>query len=68
MTHNRHAPVENIDENFNSSPLDNLLQSKINTVNQDQVNNNSRRQERKEALTIGDSMLKGIKRWKMNKN
>ena len=68
MTHNRHAPVENIDENFNSSSLDNLLQSKINTVNQDQVNNNSRRQERKEALIIGDSMLKGIKRWKMNKN
>ena len=68
MTRIRDAPVENIDESFNSSSVDNLLQSKINTANQDQINNNSRRQKRKEALIIGDSILKGIKRWKMNKN
>ena len=46
MTRNRDAPVENIDESFNSSSVDNLLQSKINTANQDQINNNSRRQKR----------------------
>ena len=68
LTHNRYAPFENIDENFiNSSSGDNLLQSEINAATQDQINNNGRRQEWKKALIIGDSMVKGIKRWKINK-
>ena len=67
MTYNRHAPLENIDESSNSSSGDNLLQPEINTATQDQINNNGHRQEKKETLIIGDSMLKGIKRWKINK-
>ena len=43
------------------------MQSEINAATQDQINNNGRRQERKKALIIGDSMVKGIKRWKINK-
>ena len=67
MSHNRYAPLENIDESFNSSSGDNLLQSEINAATQDQVNNNCRRHERKKALIIGHSMVKGIKTWKINK-
>ena len=60
--------LENIDESFNSSSGDNLLQSEINATTQDQIiNNNGRKQERKKALIIGDCMVKGIKRWKINK-
>ena len=32
-----------------------------------QINYNGRKQQRKKALIIGDSMVKGIKRWKINK-
>ena len=67
MTHNRYAPLENIEESFNSSSGDNLLQSEINAATQDQINNNGCRQERKKVLIIGDSMVKGIKKWKINK-
>ena len=67
MTCNRYAPLENRDENFNSSSGDNLLQSEINAATQDQINNNGRRQEKKKALMISDSMVKGIKRWKISK-
>ena len=67
MTLNRYAPLENIDKSFKSSPGDNLLQLEINAATQDQISNNGRRQERKKALIIGDSMVKGIKRWKINK-
>ena len=67
VTHNRYAPLENIDESFNSGSGDNLILSEINAATQVQVNNNCRRHERKKALIIGDSMVKGIKRWKINK-
>ena len=67
MTRNRYAPLENIDESFNSSSGDNLLQSEINAATQDQISKNGRRQERKKALIIGNSMVRGIKRWKINK-
>ena len=67
VTHNRYAPLENIDESFNSCSGDNLSESEINTATQDQIYNNGCRQERKKALIIGDSMVKGIKRWKINK-
>ena len=67
MARNRYAPLENRDESFNSSSGDNLLQSEINAATQDQRNSNGRRQERKKALIIGDSMVKGIKKWKINK-
>ena len=36
VTRNRYAPLENIDESFNSSSGDNLLQSEINAATQDQ--------------------------------
>ena len=64
---NRYAPLENIDESLNSSSADNLLQSEINAATQDQVNNNCHRHEGKKALIIGHFMVKGIKRWKINK-
>ena len=63
-----YAPLDNIDESLNSSSGDNLLQSEINAATQDQINNNGRKQARKKALIIGDFMVKGIKRWKINKN
>ena len=66
-TNNKYAPLKNIDESFSSSSKDNLLQSEINVATQDQINYNGRKQERKKALIIGDSMVKGIKRWKINK-
>ena len=55
MTHDRYVPLENTDENFNSSSGDSLLQSEINTATQDQKNISGRRQERRKALIIGDS-------------
>ena len=66
-TNNRYAPLKNIDESFNSSSKDNLLQSEVNVATQDQISYNGRKQERKKALKIGDSMVKGIKIWKINK-
>ena len=67
MARNRYVPLVNIDESFNSNSGDNLLQLEINAATQDQINNNGRKQERKKALIIGDSMVKDIKRWKINK-
>ena len=65
VTRNRYAPLENIDESFNSSSGDSLLQSEINAATQDQININGRRQERKKALIISNSIVKGIKRCKI---
>ena len=62
MARNRYVPLVNIDESFNSNSGDNLLQLEINAATQDQINNNGRKQERKKALIIGDSMVKDIKR------
>ena len=58
VTRNRYALFENIRECFNSSPGDNLLPSEINAATRGDTNNNSRRQERKKAAIIGDSVLK----------
>ena len=62
VTRNRYALFENIRECFNSSPGDNLLPSEINAATRGDTNNNSRRQERKKAPIIDDSVLKGIKK------
>ena len=62
MARNRYVPLVNIDESFNSNSGDNLLQLEINAATQDQINNNGRKQERKKALIIDDSMVKDIKR------
>ena len=66
MTRNRYAPLENIDESFNSSSGENLLQSEINAATLDQIKNNGSKEERMKALIIGDSMVKIVKRWKIN--
>ena len=60
-TNNRYAPLENMNESFNKSFKDNLLQSEINVATQDQINCNVWNQERKKALIIGNSMVKDIK-------
>ena len=52
VTHNRYAPLENVDESFNSSSGDNLSESEINTATQDQIYNNGCRQERKNIRYI----------------
>ena len=66
-TNNRYAPLENMNESFNKSFKDNLLQSEINVATQDQINCNVWNQERKKALIIGNSMVKDIKIQKINK-
>ena len=62
MTNNRYAPLENINESFNNSSGDNLLESETNFATQDQISNNDWKQERKKALIIRDIMVKTFKR------
>ena len=68
MTNNWDTLLENIDESFDRTSGDNLLQWEINAITQDQINNNGCRQERKKALIIGDSMVKGVKNGRLTKN
>ena len=67
VSNNRYAPLRNTNESFNTSSKDNLLKSEINVATQDQINYNDRKQERKDILIIGNSVVKSIKRWKINK-
>ena len=62
MTNNRYAPLKKLNESFNSSSGNNLLESETNFATQDQISNNGWKQERKKALIIGDIMVKTFKR------